>query len=284
MTYNNEKYITKLDFDLPSKEEVKRAFTADNLVGVGDIFEGYRFEHNIGPEEIMPFLIKRLKPEYLSNPACRAAFKKEFDVLCSLKLWSIPICYQMVDDSDDVYIVLPERDGIPIYAYLKTKDGQRFFRNYDNARNYFAGILRTFAYLHRNGVVFNDLIPGKACFINWRGYFRLYDFERCWTDKDPQISEMSMSAPGNPGFSPHPVPQIDLQSLGLLVRYIASEVKWFPKWMFRGFIRKCFDPRQTAESLLKQLTKGPDLWTIILILSCLFASMCTGIALDKLID
>lgn len=251
--YTGSKTDTKIS--LPTKDEVKQTFTKENLVGVGDFFEGYRFEKKTGTAVKWQFLIKRLKPQYLSNYACRAVFKKEFDVLTRLELWSIPACYQLVDDPDEVYLVMPMREGIPVYVFLQSEQGRGFFRDHMNAADYYAGILRTFAYLHRNGVVYNDLIPGKAYISNQRGYFRMYDFERCWIDKDPHLSKLSLSAPGEPGISRTPTPGADLQSLGLLIEYIGSEVKGFHKWRFSGLRKKCMDPNQTAETLLKKVLK-----------------------------
>ncbi len=120
--------------------------------------------------------LKRLKPEFRTNPRYVAALEKEFETGYNLEHQHI---VRYVSKSSDS-ILMEYVDGITLTQFLKTNPN--YFKNKRNINRFLTQLLNALDYLHTHSVVHLDLKPDNILLTRIGHDVKIVDFGYCYTD------------------------------------------------------------------------------------------------------
>ena len=143
--------------------------------------------------------LKRLKPEFRSNPRYVAAMRKEFETGYNL---NHPHLVRYVACGDD-YLLTEWIDGVTLKDF--TEQNPKFFKSHDNVQRLVGELLDVVDYLHTHQVVHLDLKPSNILITRVGNEVKLTDLGFCYTDTfadaDPDLPCVPMRlADGTPAW------------------------------------------------------------------------------------
>lgn len=116
--------------------------------------------------------IKVIRPELAKNPALRARFKQEAELLCSLDHPNIVKFLNYVETSEGVFLIMEYVKGITLEDYINKKNGLIVE---SKAYPMIKEILAAFEYAHSKGIIHRDIKPSNI-FIQDDGHIKIMDF------------------------------------------------------------------------------------------------------------
>lgn len=233
-------------------DSVSAQFTERNICGEGASCHVYRIRI-----DGVRVAVKRLKQEHQSNPIYVSSYRKEYSIGRQLKHDAIPTYRELKVGFDEVYIVMDYVDGVSVGDFIKTQEGQEYFRSEENVRRFLQELLSVLAYLHRSGVVHCDLKPANVMLRHTDRGVMLLDLDKSYSDT------LDLTHGGTAGFSEsldkgeHPVVQKDLSAVGTIIDALASRIDGFPLPPFEKFREACDSADTTADRLQKELESKP---------------------------
>ncbi len=120
--------------------------------------------------------MKRLKPEFSTDPRYVAALQKEFETGFRL---DHPHLIRYVAKGDD-YLLTEYVDGLTLGAFLD--ENPSYFKSVQNANRFLTQLLEVVGYLHQHQVVHLDLKPNNILITRIGHEAKLTDLGFCYTD------------------------------------------------------------------------------------------------------
>jgi serine/threonine-protein kinase len=173
--------------------------------GMGQVFDGR--DRLLGRK----VALKKMRPEFKSNPAARERFVKEARLVSQLVHPNIVSVHDIVESEGDVYVVMDFVDGRSLAEILYAR--RRL--GLEECRAIFQCVCEAVDFAHRSRILHRDLKPGNVM-IDAGGHPKVMDFGLAREAKDTlsQITQLDQS--GTPAYM---APE---QHLGKAVR--ASDV------------------------------------------------------------
>ncbi len=266
------------DFSERSDSAVINGFTEENVCGEGASCVVYKMR--LGGLQVA---VKRLRPEYRTNPAFISSYRKEYQIGQRLKHDALPVYRDFIESGEEVYMVMDYIDGVSLQDFLLTDEGKQYFRSDKNVRRFFSELLGVIAYLHRSGVIHCDLKPANVLLRHSDRGVMLIDLDKSYSDTldcthggTPTVS--SPMVEGN-----KPTAQKDYAAISRLLEILEGSVPNFPKSKFRRFQRLCRKGDVSSEMLIEAI-KTPSrfrFWLIGISFACLAVSAILWGVQDK---
>lgn len=256
------------DFSERSDNTVIKGFSDDKICGEGASCLVYRMR--LGG---LLVAVKRLRPEYCTNPAFVASYRKEFQIGQKLKHDALPVYREFHEDLEDVYIIMDYVDGISILDFLQTDEGKVYFSSQSNVRRFLTEILNVIAYLHRSGVIHCDIKPSNIMLRHSDRGVMLLDLDKSYSDTLDRThgGTLTVSNPLTEGNKP--TAQKDYAAIGRLLEIFEGSVPDFPKRKFRRFHMQCSQDNNSPEILIDAIKKpSRSKYWFLGIFVCLVAS------------
>lgn len=238
------------DFSERSDYMVIKGFSDENVCGEGASCLVYQMR--LGG---LLVAVKRLRPEYCTNPAFVASYRKEFQIGQKLKHDALPVYREFHEDLEDVYIIMDYVDGISILDFLQTDEGKVYFSSESNVRRFLTEILNVIAYLHRSGVIHCDIKPANIMLRHSDRGVMLLDLDKSYSDTLDRThgGTITVSDPMTDGNKP--TAQKDYAAIGRLLEIFEESVPDFPKRQFRRFHMQCSQDNNSPEILIDAIKK-----------------------------
>ena len=257
------------DFSERSDNTVIKGFSDENICGEGASCLVYRMR--LGG---LLVAVKRLRPEYCTNPAFVASYRKEFQIGQKLKHDALPVYREFHEDLEDVYIIMDYVDGISILDFLQTDEGNEYFSSESNVRRFLTELLNVIAYLHRSGVIHCDIKPANIMLRHSDRGVMLLDLDKSYSDTLDRTHGGTMTASDPMTEGNKPIAQKDYAAIGRLLEIIEESVQDFPQRKFRRFHKQCRQVNNSPEILLDAIKKPSwfKYWLVGIVV-CLVASV-----------
>ena len=137
--------------------------------------------------------LKRLKPEFRTDPHYVAALRKEFETGYTLEHTGLVRYVSLGDD----YILMDYVDGETLDLF--TQHHPDYFTDKKNADRFLDQLLSALNYLHGHQVLHLDLKPQNVLVTRIGHDVRLIDFGFCYTDSFPDTTGRTLyAAPNRP--------------------------------------------------------------------------------------
>ena len=120
--------------------------------------------------------MKRLKPEFRTDPRYVSALQKEFETGYRL---DHPHLVRYVSKGDD-YLMTEYVDGLTLGAFIE--ENPAYFKSVQNANRFLAQLLEVVGYLHQHQIVHLDLKPSNILITRIGHDVKLADLGYCYTD------------------------------------------------------------------------------------------------------
>lgn len=193
--------------------------------------------------------VKRLKPEYRSNPLYLDALDKEYEIGVGLKHPALPDYREFHRD----YIVMDYVDGATLADMIKNQDP--WLINEKNIIRMLRELIDVTDYLHRHNVTHCDIKPDNIIITANNKNLVLVDLDKCYTDSlndtsgDPSKYGLSGDQPGRIA--------IDFHGVGRVVEIMKEKVVGFSFSRYAAFIKECYKPEPSTDDLLQILDYKP---------------------------
>lgn len=233
-----------------SRKTVAHGFTDGNICGESASSLVYRIRLNG-----LRVAVKRLRPDYRTNPLYVAAYRKEFMIGQRLKHDALPVYREMRADFGDVYIVMDYVDGITLEEFVATEDGKRYLSSVDNARQFLDELLDVTVYLHRSGVIHCDLKPANILLRHSDRGVMLIDLDKAYSDTLDRTHGGTRGDSGPLASGGKPTAQKDFAAIVAVMDFLASKVPDFPRSSFKRFRKEC-GVQSPAYNRLKRALKS----------------------------
>ena len=211
--------------------------------------------------------LKRLKPEFRSNPRYVAAIRKEFETGYNLDHRHL---VRYVACGDD-YILTEWIDGVTLKEFAEKNP--TFFNYRDNVRRLLGELLDVVEYLHSHQIVHLDLKPDNILITRVGNELKLTDLGFCYTDTytDTMGQTSSFAAPEQLDGGGHVDERTDIYAIGKILGTLPCASS------YNQIIERCTkttaeDRYQSIDELRQNLNghRGKWKWTaFILALLCL---------------
>lgn len=257
----------------PGPESVEAQFTEENICGEGAACVVYQLR-----VDGLRVAVKRLLPELRLNPTYVAAYRKEYVVGRRLRHDALPVYRSFRCDSDEVYIVMDFVDGVTLEEFLKTEEGEAYFKDGENIRRFFTQLLDAVTYLHRSGVVHCDLKPSNILLRHSDRAVMVIDLDKAYCDT------LDLTHGGTPGISDvtegdgKPTASKDFMAIGRILDLFGENVRNFPKSRFRRFRKECSNKNATSQRLYNCLQSVGHRWLWIALAVAVIISVVAVIA------
>ena len=212
--------------------------------------------------------LKRLKPEFRTDPRYVAALRKEFETGYTLEH---PALVRYVSHGDD-YILMDYVDGETLDLFLKHHSD--FFADKKNSDRFLQQLLSAVSYLHAHQVLHLDLKPQNILLTRIGNDVRLVDFGFSYTDSFPDTLGRTnrFAAPEQTDGSNAVDERTDIYAIGKLMETLPCASR------YRRVIHRCTQPEkelryQTVAEVQKALERRGRwlLWAIPLLVVLLVA-------------
>lgn len=120
--------------------------------------------------------MKRLKPEFRTDPRYVSALQKEFETGYRL---DHPHLVRYVSKGDD-YLMTEYVDGLTLGAFVE--ENPAYFKSVQNANHFLSQLLEVVGYLHQHQIVHLDLKPSNILITRIGHDVKLADLGYCYTD------------------------------------------------------------------------------------------------------
>lgn len=168
--------------------------------------------------------IKVIRPEMAKNPAFRARFKQEAELLCSLDHPNIVKFLNYVETPEGVFLIMEYVKGITLEDYINKKNGLIVE---SKAYPMIKEILDAFAYAHSKGIIHRDIKPSNI-FIQDDGHVKIMDFGIAQIVSETKNTGEGRTM-GTPAYmSPEQIygkeidQRSDIYSLGVLIHHMLT--------------------------------------------------------------
>lgn len=168
--------------------------------------------------------IKALKPEIARNPALRARFKQEAELLCSLDHQGIVKFLNYVETPEGVFLIMEYVKGITLEDFINKKNGLIVEKK---AYPMICEILDAFEYAHSKGIVHRDIKPSNII-IQEDGHIKIMDFGIAQIVSEANMAD-SRYIMGTPTYmSPEQIygrnvdTRSDIYSIGVLIYHMLT--------------------------------------------------------------
>lgn len=215
--------------------------------------------------------VKRLKPDYRTDPLYVSAFRKEFKIGLQLKHDGLPVYRGLRNDADEVYIIMDYVDGLTLADFIATDAGKDYFSSADNVRRFLTELLDVTAYLHRSGVIHCDIKPTNIKLRHSDRGVMLLDLDKAYSDT------LDRTHGGTKGISDllpdkeTPTAVKDYRAIGRIIEILSDKVPDFPESRFKNFRKKCDSESPDADRLKQTLktNKGFKIGVTVALMSVL---------------
>lgn len=166
--------------------------------------------------------MKRLRPEYASNPRYRAAFAKEFELGYALDHPAVVRYYELVDNGDIVEIYCEMVEGETLTSFMSTHPD--YFSKRGNMRRFVDELCDAVQYLHDHGILHLDLKPDNIMITRIGNRIKLIDFGMGFSDMHIDTTGFSplTSAPEMQTKPSRPSAAADIYSIGAVFDIMLS--------------------------------------------------------------
>lgn len=214
--------------------------------------------------------VKRLRPEFRTNPIYVAAFRKEYMIGRQLKHDSLPVYRDFRADLDEVYIVMEYVDGVSLDKFVLTESGKEYFSYEDNVRRFLTELVGVVGYLHRSGVIHCDLKPANIILRNSNRGVMLIDLDKAYSDTLDLTHGGTTNVSEPLPFGEKPTVWKDYRAIGRIIDCLSGNVSRFPLTKFRKFRDSCLEDGINVDRLQKNLKPSSGIrWWLIAIISVL---------------
>lgn len=257
------------DFSSDSTDKTQNSivsgFTESNICGESASCIVYRMRI-----DGLRVAVKRLKPEFRTNPIYVAAFRKEYMIGRQLKHDSLPVYRDFRADLEEVYIVMEYVDGVSLDKFVLSELGKEYFISEDNVQRFLMELVGVVAYLHRSDVIHCDLKPANIILRNSNRGVMLIDLDKAYSDT-LDLSHGGTKNISEPlSFGEKPTVWKDYLAIGRIINCISGNVPRFPLSKFRKFRDFCFEDGINVDRLQKKIKPSSGIrWWLIAIISVL---------------
>lgn len=204
--------------------------------------------------------LKRLKPEFRTDPHYVAALRKEFETGYTLEHTGLVRYVSLGDD----YILMDYVDGETLDLF--TQHHPDYFTDKKNADRFLDQLLSALNYLHGHQVLHLDLKPQNVLITRIGHDVRLIDFGFCYTDSFPDTTGRThrYAAPEQTDGSNDVDERTDIYAVGKLLETLPCRQR------YRRIIRRCTQTDkaqrfQTVADLQRTLEQKPRTkWLLII--------------------
>lgn len=198
--------------------------------------------------------VKRLRAEQRGNPTFVAAFRKEYAIGRGLKHDSLPVYRELHADENEVYIVMDYVDGISLDDFIKTDEGQDYFRSAENVRRFLSELIGVVAYLHHAGIIHCDIKPANVMLRHSDRSVMLIDLDKSYSDTLDNTHGGTINSSDPLASGKRPTAGKDIAAIGKLIDVLVANVTGFPSKEFKKFRNACQADGMTADNLNRFLT------------------------------
>ena len=186
-------------------------------VAQGTISEGFIVRHH-GRR----MFVKRLRSEFMSEPRCRSAFEKEFEMGYSLEHPGIVRYYELREHSGSVEILMELIEGENLATFIE-KHGD-YFRKMANFQRFVSQLASVIDYLHCHGIVHLDLKPENIMLTRISKSVKVIDLGLGMSDMfcDSKGGSPLTSAPEVMSGEGRITSSADIYSIGVIMEYIRA--------------------------------------------------------------
>lgn len=208
--------------------------------------------------------LKRLKPEFRSNPRYVAAIRKEFETGYNL---DHPHLVHYLACGDD-YLLTEWVDGTTLDDFAK--QNPEFFKRRDNVQRLVGELLDVVHYLHSHQVVHLDLKPSNILVTRVGNELKLTDLGFCYTDTftDTMGRTDSFAAPEQLGGNAQVDHRTDIYALGRILDTLPCDKR------FSKVIDRCTQPSpgeryQSVDEIKNDLNNRTHKWLLPLAIAAI---------------
>ena len=222
--------------------------------------------------------LKRLKPEYSSDPRYVMAMEKEFETAYQLEHPALP---RYIERGND-YILMEFIDGWTLTDFLNTHP--TFFEDKTRLQTFCQQLLQALQYLHAHQILHLDLKPDNILLTRIGQEVRLVDFGCCYTDCNPFTTGHTdlFAAPEQLSAAVDSralTPSTDLYAFGRILDYLSVSASLPP--LYRKVMNKCLAERpedrlQSAQEVQQALAPKKSVSIAIVALFLLFSLAILG--------
>lgn len=195
--------------------------------------------------ENLRVFVKQLKPEFLSNPKFREAFRKEYEIGFSLSHSSLPRYIRFLNGDT---IVSEFVDGITLHDLILTND--TWIHQNANIKKAVGQLLDVVDYLHRKNVIHCDIKTDNLMITNETRNLMLIDFDKAFSASQ----DLTPGTPLNYGTEDENLTkrQMDIRGVRNIIEKLSKYVdSWSLKERMEKLVSATGAPEVTMPELLE---------------------------------